>query len=267
MNHCHISLCCNELPFLKQKLPFLYKYFSQIIIIDYDIKLGINSTDGSIDYIKNFNDPLNKITLIDNFDPNKIKKYFGVSMVEKQKMFSCMSSYIKDDIDLVWATDMDEFFDEKLINNVIKLYAEDNDLISIDVPHICFCYNQFNIFNLGLFYIKPRITRHKKGQIYGHCNFDTYGKTLKIKTDFLYHFSYVGFKRCQHKLFLFNNKTKSKHMEHEWLNSYLKHLKDNDKYVKLIHPGSKKACSKYNGNYPEYIDIENMINELNYITD
>ena len=34
----------------------------------------------------------------------------------------------------------------QLINNVIKLYAEDNDLISIDVPHISFCYNQFNIF-------------------------------------------------------------------------------------------------------------------------
>lgn len=24
MNHCHISIMCNELPFLKHKLPFIY---------------------------------------------------------------------------------------------------------------------------------------------------------------------------------------------------------------------------------------------------
>ena len=38
MKFCHLNLCCNELPFLKEKIPFLYNHFQQIIIIDYDIK-------------------------------------------------------------------------------------------------------------------------------------------------------------------------------------------------------------------------------------
>ena len=46
MKHCHISILCNELPFLKEKLPYLYEHFEQLIFVDYNIITKGNSTDG-----------------------------------------------------------------------------------------------------------------------------------------------------------------------------------------------------------------------------
>ena len=87
MKHCHISIMSNELIFLKQKLKFLYDNFQQIIFVDYDIINNCNSKDGSIEYIENFNDEHNKITLI-KFNENDLKtitNYNGGSMIEKEK--------------------------------------------------------------------------------------------------------------------------------------------------------------------------------------
>lgn len=267
MKHCYLSLSCNELPFIKQKLPFLYKYFSQIIFIDYDILNKCNSTDGTIEYIESLNDPDNKIILLTDFDPDKIKEYNGVSIIEKQKMFAYGSKYIKDDIDIIWATDLDEFFKKELINKIENMYLADDLIVSIDIPHINFVYNQYNRFHYDrLFYIKPRITKHVKGKIYGHCNFETYGKTIKITDYFLYHFSYIGYNRCYNKLILFNTKTTSKHEEDNWCKKYKNVLEKGDKYININHPGSKTVKSKkYEGKYPDYIDIESMINELNQL--
>jgi hypothetical protein len=265
MNFCHLNLCCNELPFLKEKLPFLYTHFQQIIIIDYDILNKCNSKDGSIEYIENFPDPNNKITLLKDFNPDKITNYNGVSIIEKQKMFSYGSQLIKDDIDVVWATDLDEFFDETLINNVKKLYSKDHHLISIDIPHIVFVYNQFNLFNYGSrMYIKPRITKHKKGKIYGHCNFETYGKTIKLTNDFLYHFAYVGYNRCLEKLNLYNKKGTIHPHTKKYLECYKTSLLKKEKYINISHPnGTKIESIKYNNDYPVYINMNRLITNLN----
>lgn len=269
MKHCHISLLCNELPYLEQKLPFLYKFFNQIIFVDYDILNNCNSKDGGLEFIKEFPDPEKKIELLTDFSPNKITNYNGVSMIEKQKMFAYASQFIKDNNEVIWATDLDEFFDVDMIKKVEGCYKNDDKLISINIPHIGFVYNQYNTFNYpGLFYIKPRITKHIKGKIYGHCNFDTYGKTIKLKDDFLYHFSYVGYERCHHKLVLFNKKSKNNNEEKntEWLKKYLEHLKGNQKYININHPGNNIIKSKkYEGSLPDYINIEEMVRKLNII--
>ena len=83
-------------------------------------------------------------------------------------------------------TDLDEFFDIDLIKEVELLYKNDKNLVSIDLPHKIFVYNQFNYYNKSDFYIAPRITKHKKGFIYGHCNFHQYGKTIKHNKRFLF---------------------------------------------------------------------------------
>lgn len=265
MNLCHLNLCCNELPFLKEKLPFLYSHFQQIIIIDYDILNKCNSNDGSIEYVENFSDPEKKIILLKDFNPDKIMEYNGVSIIEKQKMFSYGSQFIKDNIDIVYATDLDEFFDEKLINNVNKLYNSDPLLISIDIPHIVFVYNQYNIFNYGSnLYIKPRITKHKKGKIYGHCNFETYGKTNKLTNDFLYHFAYVGYNRCFHKLTLYNKIGSIHPNTNKFLNYYKNSLLKDEKYINILHPNGCDINSiKYEKDYPKYINIKKLIKDLN----
>ena len=129
---------CNELPFLKQKLNFLYNNFSQIIFIDYDILNNCNSKDGSIEYIESFDDIENKLILIKDFNPNKIISFNGVSVIEKQKMFAEASKHIINDIDIIWATDLDEFFNKELIGSVENLYKNDSKLVSIDIPHLIF---------------------------------------------------------------------------------------------------------------------------------
>jgi len=250
---------CNELSFIKNKLPFLYKHFSQLIFVDYNIVDKCNSIDGTIDYIENFNDIDNKITLIKDFDPSKVIEYYGMSIIEKRKMFAEGSKYIYDDIDIVWATDLDEFFEKDLISDVEDIYINDTQLVSIDLPHMIFAYNQFNIFNKKDFYIKPRITRHKKGFIYGHCNFDTYGKTIKYTKRYLYHFAFVGYNRCEFK---FNKVYKNNNMK-PWLETYSNAVTKKEKYVTLYHPAiSNLYTIPYNGIYPEYIDIDNMCKNL-----
>ena len=58
MKHCHFSILYNELPFLKQKLPFLYDNFDQVIF--YDLNVCTHqphfSTDGCHEFIKDFPD-------------------------------------------------------------------------------------------------------------------------------------------------------------------------------------------------------------------
>ena len=69
-----------------------------------------------------------------------------VSNIEKQKMFAAASIHVKDDTDVVWATDLDEFFETELINEIEVMYKNDSKLISIDLPHRIFVYNQYKIF-------------------------------------------------------------------------------------------------------------------------
>lgn len=264
MKHTHISILCNELPFLKQKLKFLYDNFDQLIFIDYNISNKSNSTDGSIEYIESFKDNEKKIILIKNFNPNNIKKYRGVSFIEKQKMFACASKYVNDDTDLVWATDLDEFFHKKLIKKVEKLYDNDSTLSSVDIPHRIFVYNQYNFYDKNNFYISPRITKHKKGFLYGHCDFREYGKTIKLQNDCLYHYAFIGYNRCFFKYTIYNNSLFNSKL---WLNIYLNSLNNNVKYVNLQHPNVnlKLYSTKYDGDHPDYININYMCKELNNI--
>lgn len=265
MKHCHISIMCNEISFLKQKLNFLYNNFDQLIFVDYNIVKKCNSTDGSIEFIENFNDINNKIKLIKNFDPSKIKIFRGESFIDKQKMFAEASKYVNDDIDIVWATDLDEFFHKELIKKVEDIYINDETIISIDIPHRIFAYNQYNVFDKNNFYICPRITRHKKNFIYGHCDFQKYGKTIKLPNECYYHFAFVGYNRCKMKYNLYTNRLFN---HNKWLEIYLDNLKNNKKYVSLPHSNLqlKLFTTRYEGEYPDYMNVDSMVKELNFIS-
>jgi hypothetical protein len=54
-------------------------------------------------------------------------------------------------------------------------------------------------------------------------------------------------------------------LQDEWCKKYLVHLKNNDKYVDMVHPGSKAPTLKYDGPYPDELNVEQMITELNDI--
>lgn len=268
MKHCNIILCRNEHILLKYKLPFLYKHFTQIIFVDYDIMYDTNSNDGSIEFIKNYPDPENKIILLTDFKEIKdtILDYNGKDINEYQKMFAYASKHVADDIDLVWGVDLDEMFNTSLIFNAEKEYEIDDQLISIDCSWKTFIYNQYNILNeneRNLGYYPIRITKHFKGKVYGHCNWRNYGKIKTLKNEYIYHYAYIGPKRCYSKLVLYNTKTTSKHLQDEWCKQYLTYLKKNFKHVDLVHPGSRKRCIQFDGPFPEEINIDQLVKELN----
>jgi hypothetical protein len=259
MKHCHLSIMSNELTFLKRKLPFLYENFDQIIFVDYDIVSKGNSTDGTIEYIEKFEDVENKITLLKFSKKTEVDKFRGQASLEKQKMFGFGSKYVNDDINIVWATDMDEFFERDLIDKVENEFEKDSYLQTIDLPHKVFIYNEHNFFDVNDFYIAPRITKHKKGQVYGHCDFDKYGKTIALPDEFLYHYAFVGYNRCMSKQTFYGK------VNFGWLESYSKFLSQGDKYITIKHPANHRSLvsKPYLGSHPEYLDITNMCEELN----
>lgn len=272
MKHCIINLPYNDLIFLKYKLPFYYKYFTQIIFIDYDIVYENNSNDGSIEFIKNFPDPDNKIVLVTEFKKIKDKIVFDYknegALIEEQQMMALSSKYIKDDIDIVWSIDLDEFFSKSLISDVEKEFKKDSKIVSIDLGWKTFIYNQYNLLNeknrtYGFYPI--RITRHFKKKIYNRSDWRTYGTAKLLKNQWIYHYSYIGYRRCKNKLIMYNTKSTSKHLQDEWLEEYINCLNRNDKYVNLIHPGSLNKCIRYDGPFLEDFDIEKIVNELNKI--
>ena len=136
MKHCHLSIICNDLPFLKQKMDFLYKNFDQLIFYDlciYCVPMS-HSTDGTYEYLQNYPDPENKITIIDKTDINDVEGNNGKGGIEKQRMYRVGSSYVKDDIDVFWCSDVDEFCDVGLIGEVERILENpDVSVIHMDM--------------------------------------------------------------------------------------------------------------------------------------
>ena len=158
---------------------------------------------------------------------------------------------------------------DEVISKVEREYNSDKSLISVDIPHLGFVYNQHNVFDFGTdnFYIAPRITKHFPKKIYGHCNFQTYGKTKKLKTSeaVLYHFAFVGLKRFTEKTTV-DDFPKNKILK--FIDTYENNLKLKNKYINITHYGFDHIKSKAyeNKEVDDFLNIfEKMINDLNII--
>lgn len=196
------------MPFLKQKLPWIYRHFDQIIFYDLSTFDGLFnfSTDGGHQYIKNFPDPEGKITLIETRHQIQFQYPNGKPTNPiKMRMFPYASGFVKEDIDVFWATDMDEFFTEKLIKEVENIFSTTN-ANAIRTDH----YEFWNDFDTVLVkedknplteWTLDRIARHKPGNIYGHCNIgDVYRPVYKAMHP-IYHFSNVGKEKTFNKIY------------------------------------------------------------------
>jgi len=135
MKHCHLSIVYNELPFLKQKLPFLYENFDQIIFYDlsaFDGKFQF-STDGGHEYIKNYPDPEKKITLIElRHGIQFVPHIGGYTNHIKLRMCNYANQFIRDDMNVFWNTDSDEFFNKELITEVEEILTNNPKVITVD---------------------------------------------------------------------------------------------------------------------------------------
>jgi len=260
MRHCHFSILWNEITFLKQKLPFLYENFDQLIFYDLNVMEEPYrfSDDGSHEYIKNFPDPEGKITIIERKDLSTITATVGASFIGKRKMFIVGSDYVWDDIDVFWATDMDEFFDVELIERVEAIFNEHPDINSIHP-------NQYEFWKNHKFIVcRPdsdtwentvRVARHKKGNVYGHCTLhEQYPPTFEIKEGLLYHFGCVGEKRMRFKV---PQHPVRKGWWDIWNNFDESKVGDGFYgYPEMYpNPALSMGIKRYKGKLPDYIDL------------
>jgi hypothetical protein len=274
MKHCHFSILYNELPFLKQKLPFLYKNFDQIIFFDLNTFTDPYkfSTDGSHEYIKNYPDPENKITLIEDLFRLRKAQPLGSSNLIKRKMFSLGSEFVKPDMDTFWCTDMDELFSDELIKELEDVINNHPDGEAFDVDHLLF-WKDLDIM-LCESLEKPevpfftRIARHKEGNKYGHCSLGTQYSNHQKLSNRIYHFAYVGEPRTSDKLFKYYNGTKPLYKS-TWDADWRSKLKPGKLLgYPVIHPNpaKKMGITPYPGDLREelsYIDFDELSNDLN----
>ena len=222
--HCHFSILYNELPFLKMKLPFLYKHFHQIIFYDLNAFGPIPnwSTDGSHEWIKSYPDPEGKITLIEEKDLSKWPPR-GLSNERKRRMFSYGSTFVRDDIDFFWCTDMDEFFPEELIREVERIGWENWG--SLQVPHWTYWKSPEWIltqdrqltWNHGD--IAVRIAKHRPGNHYGHCDIGRKHKELRfLPGPAIHHLSFIGEDRMREKFSYYLNNGETGNVSPEYIN-------------------------------------------------
>lgn len=284
MKKCHFSILYNELPFLKQKINFLYKNFDQLIFYDLNVCTDKPhfSTDGSHEFLKEYPDPEEKITVIEKTDLSNVSIYKGDGSIEKRKMFSIGSSYVRDEIDSFWCFDLDEFFSETLLTKVDSIFSKNESINSINLEHLIFWKNYNTILvdpvsETWKFY--SRIARHRPGNIYGHCNISQdYKNSYDIdKTDELcYHYAWIGNNRVLSKIKHYTTPPTgdlhNKPMYEEWLtkvwnpyNTYQAKISDEIFGFPFMHPNFfniKKGIKNFKGKHPNYIFLEQMQKEL-----
>lgn len=248
-------------------MRFLYDNFDQLIFYDLNINTLKFSDDGGHEYIKNFPDPQNKITLIEKRNLDDVKNYTGASFIIKRKMFAVGSSYVKDDMDVFWCDDMDEFFNKSLIKKVEDMFMLNKNAKTILIPHLMFFKNDNFVYcekdgNDKIWLPAARITKHKRGNIYGHCSIQKhYGPITKIQDECWYHFSYVGEQRIALKIKLYTQAPMRSFYNKVWKNF------DESKVSATVfgtnmHPVKPWGIKRYDGVIPDYIDIKMMMSEL-----
>jgi len=209
MKHCHFAILYNEIEYLKQKVPFLYDNFDQLIFYDLSAFDGLYnySNDGSHEYLKNYPDPEGKIKLIELRNGLEfVQPLPGPTTIVKLKMATYANRFIRDDMNVFWCTDMDEFFGIELIKEVEEILTLHKEVNTIANDHYLF-WNNFDtimcedVDEPRYKWKLNRIARHRPGNNYSHCTLqDTYIPEYRAKTP-IYHFCNVGKERTFRKLF------------------------------------------------------------------
>jgi hypothetical protein len=247
---------------LKQKLPFLYEYFDQLIFYDLNARTKQYSTDGSHEYIASYPDPAFKIRLMSS------KRAEG-----KLGMFNFGCRHVRNDMDVFWCTDMDEFFYPSLIQRVERA-MENEEANSILVRHVVFFKNERWVLSTRHHHTRwwfpyARIARHTPGNIYRHCELTAqYRPVLKLDEDLvrdtIYHFAEVGDARMQFRC--------SIHKSWRWYEKVWKRFDESAarKAVKAdgqygypdMHEAGTFGVTLSDHQLPAYLDAQQMVREL-----
>ena len=157
-------IVCNGMPWLPLQLKHIYPLYDEIIIVEgadqwYSVQIqSTNSTDGTLEYIRNFPDPDKKITLITK-----------PGWETKDCMSMAYSKIITGDI--VFHIDADEFMSEDVVRKCTEIFKrEPNTYISVP---------QYIIYKTGYAIIRtaeegpfwntpPRVLARSEKYLIGH---------------------------------------------------------------------------------------------------
>ena len=273
MRHCHFMHLYNELSFLKQKLPFLYDNFDQLIFYDlniyapYEGKPMCFSTDGSHEYIKEFPDPDNKITLIERMDLHSVGISPGVGTIAKRKMYIIASAYVVDDIDTFWDIGADEFFYEDAILEVEEIFTRDGNVNSVYFDMITFVrdyrFEMSTPISSTTAYdpnYLGRVARHKVGNVYGHGDIGVHYKKLQMaERSKILHFTAITKDRVLFKLSPPERTIREGFWE-AWDGFDEKQIGDEIYGYPYMHmnPIVKTGVRRFTDRYPSYMNLDEM---------
>jgi hypothetical protein len=231
------------MPFIKHQLKTIYPHAHQIIICEggdnkwNEINKYRTSKDGTIEFIKNYPDPQNKIKLIQKQWSNKNEMCFEYS------------KYATGDI--IWHIDIDEFVDPQHIPTIKKL-LEKYSIISI--PNLVFWGDtetiieakQGNKWNRYWFNFERIFKRHPKYYINHIPDRGYYDpKTKRVlpgiiapqkelfeKGIYTYHFSYILPESVKNKLKYYNHRTPGCILNNWYENIFQKFAQNKQKWTK-----------------------------------
>jgi len=246
-----VMIVLNGMPFIEAALKSIYDKAHEIIIVEGAVKKCMfaansngSSNDGTVEFIKSFPDPNNKIKLIQGIWPEKCEM--------QNKAVQIATG------DYVWLVDSDEVYKKEDINAIIQMLDSDPSITQINFPVFHFWKGFEYVLSSNILKNNPGFFRIFK--LEKPCHFTTHRPpTLFLKKQkkntnkihpveksviakmgiYIYHYSYVIDSQVKQKIELYKR--------YGWGKSWKIDLDDwyNNCYLKWTVASREKVEAKY----------------------
>ena len=269
-----VMIVLNGLPFIEYALKAIYKFAHQIIIVEgavenclFAANLYGSSTDGTVEFIKNFPDAKNKIIFIQGIYSEKIE-------MQNEALNFVTGNY-------VWLVDSDEVYKEKDLTEIVKLMKNDPSITQINFIPDNF-WKGFDYIFVSSFFFEfdghyRRVFKFERGARFTNHRPPTLllpslnktteeiklidGAQTRKMGIYPYHYSYVFDFQVQQKIELYNRYGWGEGWGidmKEWFTSgYLKWTPENKEFIEKQYPpwtgDNNSRTEKFCGVHPAVI--------------
>ncbi|MHA2275255.1 MAG: glycosyltransferase family 2 protein [Candidatus Kariarchaeaceae archaeon] len=276
----YIMVVLNGMPYIQAALKSIYKSAYQIIIIEGSVEKCAfaankdgSSQDGTVEYIKSFSDPDNKIKLIQGSWPEKCE-------MQNRALMEVRGDY-------VWLVDSDEVYKEDDIEKIVLILENNPNVYRVDIPTLHFWKGYDYVIDTAEIprMYTPRIlknippcyfTTHRPPTLFYHklnattVDLKHLDKSVLVEAGiYMYHYSYVTEPQVFQKLMLYRaygwERPWKLNLNDWYLNCFLKWTPQNREAIEAkyrIHNCDKRSKTKFfTGVHPESME---SIMEMGY---
>jgi len=284
----------NGEPFTKFTLRSIYPFAHQIIIVEganynsaHQATIDGHSLDNTLETIQHFidnEDLSSKVTLITAESSGYSDGFWPGEKDEQSQAFATKATG-----DWLWQVDIDEFYKENDVKQILKLMLETPNLSTItfpelsfwgsfdfvcDGPYLRFQYGKFHrIFKWGKDY---RYLTHRPPTVVDEAGIDLRSKNwlnsdeMRKKGIYLYHYCQIFSDQVKRKMKYYSNRVKNdkypsiKEVDNWYLNTFSEY-----KDIFHVHTVNSKESwlVKFEGNHPNQIKellLSNITNDTDY---